>query len=175
MLTVQEIAQFSDSDGIFSIRLPWSRGDYTYSTNGHLIIRIPRHPDIKEILEAPDALNIFLKAEPIPSEWIDIPALPEPQFIQCKECDGQRFVTWKTDWNEYEAECKSCDGTGESGEIRKIEINGVIFNVEYLRKISKLPNFKISVLNAGDGIVEKEKPVWFKFDGGDGLIMPCRF
>lgn len=175
MLTIQQISQFCDSDGVFSIRLPWSRGDYTYSTNGHLIIRIPRHPDIKEIPEAPDASDIFLKAEPVPPEWINIPTLPEAEFIQCKECEGQRFVTWKTNWNEYEAECKSCNGTGERKEFQKIEINGVIFNVEYLRKISKLPNPKISVLNAGGGISGKEKPAWFKFDGGDGLIMPCRF
>ncbi len=153
-----------------SIREPWSRGEYSYSTNGHLIIRIPRHPNIEENPYAPDAEKLFMETG-APSEYVDIPLLPEPVISTCVVCGGAGKVITK---HGTFIKCENCDN-GNILDVQKLQIQGGSFNVEYLRKLSKLPNCKISIGEAGNSqIVGREKPAWFEFSGGDGLLMPMR-
>src|SRR3972149_1588734 len=157
MITIDQIKQFCGSIDTkrHNIHLPWSREEYSYATNGHVIIRIPRHPEINENPDAPDAAKLFSNTLP-PGEYIDIPQLPEPILSNCSVCRGTGRIAGEPNW----IECKECDN-GKIAELQKITIQGVIFevifNVEYLRKISKLPNAKIAVVN------NTEKPSWFKF------------
>jgi hypothetical protein len=138
MLTKEQLLKFCDPEGLKIISKPWSKGDYTYSTNGCVIVRIAHHPDIQEGKDAsewgPDAERVFKEA-PTPKKWFKIPNLP----------------------NETEEEM--CG--------RVMEINGCYFQNQYLHLLKKLPNCQISPIG-------KDDPAWFKFDGGDGLIMPYR-
>ncbi len=146
MLTKEKIMKFCDSDGDQRINRPWSVGDKTYSTNGHLIIRIDRQPEIEEKADAPDIQKLFEKDTLSPQEWFEIPELPKPKYKDYSDCieDGKIEI------------------------LEKTEINGSIFQNQYLRLLKELSNCKISPTG-------HDKPAWFKFDGGDGLIMPMRY
>ncbi len=151
MMTKEQILKFCDPDRHPSINRPWSVGDKTYSTNEHVIIRIDRHPEIEERENAADVYKLFAEVFP-PQEWFEIPELPKPVFENCEFCFGKG--------------CDECDGEGKFEVLEKTKINGCFFQNKYLRLLEELPNCKISPTG-------KEKPAWFKFNGGDGLIMPC--
>ena len=119
--------------------------------------------------------------------------------VQCPECEGDGWVEFETDWNQYDdQECKSCRGTGQITEHRydtmksyraympdRIDencdqcnhgviwpmvgevINGVKINVRFLDMIGKLPGAQLGLFGELD-------VVRFRFDGGDGLVMPMR-
>lgn len=122
------------------------------------------------------------------------------QAAQCPECDGEGLVELKTSFHHYDgADCKSCRGDGyvtKSGyeSMREFaqwldeepkmvpcgvcfagkiwpntgeEISGVKINVRFLALIAALPGAQIGVF--GPSNVAR-----FRFDGGDGLVMPMR-
>ena len=61
---IKNISKFCSKDSTrSSINSPYSLGEYTYATNGHIIIRLPRIDDIKENPEAPDPSKIFFGRE----------------------------------------------------------------------------------------------------------------
>ena len=47
-----------DEDDRPELSRPFSRGDYTYATNGHICVRIPRRADVPEIEGTPDASKL---------------------------------------------------------------------------------------------------------------------
>ena len=77
----------SDRDDIrYYLQKPWSDGVYTYASNGHIIVRVARLPDVPEEPKAPNAATIeevmndsfnqfsgvrFARTQP--REWKDIP------------------------------------------------------------------------------------------------------
>ena len=113
----------------------------------------------------------------------------------CPECDGDGEVHLITDWSDYGEEtcdtcdglgqlskdhwlrlmpkgsnpvgvdCYSCDGTGKKHDEKEVRIGDVLFTDTLLVKISALPNCEI-------GVIDKNSPAIFRFNGGDGLLMP---
>lgn len=83
---------------------PWSLGAWTYASNGHMAIRVPRREDVPENSEAPASIEtVFARADEatyVPLPPIDI---PKPKYVRCTVCKGQG-------WGD---ECQTCDGTGE--------------------------------------------------------------
>lgn len=194
---------------------PYSSGDYTFATNGHVQIRVPRLPDVSESEIAPkieittkDSVGMHYLKEP--AEWVNVPAVTvvsevckhcggTGKAVQCPECEGDGWVEFETDWNQYDdQECKSCRGTGQITESlyeilksykvympERIDencdhcnhgvigpmvgevINGVKINVRFLDMIGKLPGAQLGLFGELD-------VVRFRFDGGDGLVMPMR-
>lgn len=47
------------------------------------------------------------------------------------------------------------------------EIGGVIFDLKYIRMIAELPGVEIV-------ITDGKSPAFFRFEGGDGALMPMR-
>lgn len=43
----------------WQIESPWSRGKWTYATNGNIVVRIPRDPEVPENKLAPSAMPLF--------------------------------------------------------------------------------------------------------------------
>jgi RecJ-like exonuclease len=111
------------------------------------------------------------------------------KVTDCPECDGEGEVYWTSDrGNEYSDECaecygigkkdasssdckkcETCDGTGEIFRAKSIFLNGKCFSAHLINKINTLPNAEIYLdfTNPEDGL----PPVYFKFDGGYGIIM----
>lgn len=147
--------------------VPWSRGDYTFATNEHIIVRVPRLSDIPEKEEAPDAL-ILWKTVLISGDPVLIPDLPSPIMVRCEDCLGEPRVAI--------AECEECNGTGMVRDIQNSEVGGMFFADQYLELIKELPDYKFYPVKYDfpTGGSFRVGPSPFTFDGGDGLLLPVR-
>jgi hypothetical protein len=169
MVTKEILEKFCDPENArYHIDKPWSIDDVSLATDGKILIRVPRLQDVPECGDAPGALHIF-NDNPPPSDngqWQSLPS--------CKECDGKAQHIFKTEFNEYTCPCKTCRGTGmdiseeDVQNLMVITIGPMKFQTKYLALIKMLPN---AMIYPNDDL---EKPSWFRFDSGDGLIMPVR-
>ena len=177
-----------------SLSTPFSRGDYTYATDGRMIVRVPRLKDMPERDNAPKADHLGWNHSEL-SDWTNPPKIDlsgtekcslckgSGKATVCPECDGEGEVVAETAMNEYEVTCKTCEGDGATaggkdmcsscdGTGLYID-NPVKYGSRYiggllLAKMSILPDLQFSHYG---GI---EDAVRFIFDGGEGLVMPFR-
>lgn len=144
-MTVDDLMPFCHSTSSFStmrwdIAKPFLRGDWVYSTNTIIIVRVP----------AASCLGVAEAFGKVPPEsalpWADVPGIdggsPLPVIQEvidrwsnfkptdgltclrcppgtpvegvCEECEGEGDVKLDNDFNTYICDCKSCDGTGSS-------------------------------------------------------------
>jgi hypothetical protein len=171
----------------------------TYSTDGHILLRIDRmlegveeNPDfpydrIKENFDG-SFLNPAPLADYRTEEKTEIcPECNGKGIVStCPECAGSREVEWDSGWNYYTAECQSCEGTGtladgDSGdECDNCDGKGVIAVRETVQiGNSTFTNLLINKLlnNLPEDLeifpsTEKRKPALLRWNGGDGLLMP---
>ena len=162
-----------DNDIRYYLNEPFSEGEFTYATNGHILIRVPRRDDAKEVeadsmknrLPKMFADNPFL----LPVEIPDIPPMVEGD---CDCCNGEGTHDYKCG-NAPPYACGECNGTGkqmtELGDTQwpEIEVGNAAFAPKYLRLIKTLPGIQFSPNT-------RDHSAAFKFDGGDGLLMPMR-
>jgi hypothetical protein len=60
--TASDMKPFCSTDEIRPyLHNPFSRGDYSYATNGHIIVRVRKVAEISENDQAPDAGMLFLR------------------------------------------------------------------------------------------------------------------
>ncbi len=153
-----------------SIARPWSRGEYSYATNGHVIIRVPAQPDVPENTFAPDAErpSIFGGFSCSGKESFPIPDLPTPKWAACDECLGESRAARE--------QCEECGGTGKVRDHQNVEIGGMFFADVYLELIKDLPGLKFYPVKYEwiTGGIHRPDPSPFTFDGGDGLLMPVK-
>lgn len=118
---------------------------------------------------------------------------------RCEECDGEGEVEFETDFNTYQVECKSCSGDGYmsarerntdktctlcngSGRTSKRECipfstltaAGQGLNSDYLLLIRELPGIQIEAFPRVLDNLTTVPAVRFRFDGGEGVLMPMR-
>lgn len=147
---------------------PFSFGKFTYSTNGHILIRVPRRPDVpttdKEAkwdgpLEGIDKTTF----SPLTLKLPDAPV----EGVECDACEGRGY---DHDCPDCECLCDACNGSGKMASEQKISttVRGVSFSLRYIRMMAALRGVEVS------NKIEAEKPLLFKFDGGVGAIMPIR-
>lgn len=174
-----------------------------YASNGHIAVCVPAlegEPDTQDsfgesIKKLFEAANFDAGMEPLP----DYPAMELPNcegcggsgkrkpLEECRECRGEGFVEWDTDFHTYEADCKGCDGDGEVGIVGGADLTcercsgsgtehdvpvmfgATAINFRYLKLMERLPGLLV-------GLSEKVFPavIPFKFDGGAGLVMPIK-
>ena len=61
------------------------------------------------------------------------------------------------------------EGTGKQlAEPDPVKIGCAIFAAEYIAWLQQLPNLELDRVRRGGA------PLRFRFDGGEGLLMPCR-
>lgn len=168
-----DLQKFCSRASRYEINKPWSRGDYTYATDGHILVRVPRIADIPENDKAPDTSKLFAEAiERTDYKWIVAP-LVHPEYAECGYCekgvcDGES--------------CYECHGEGEVEQrvTHRFKVAGKTLGLSsiYLAKICELPNAEIGLTKAAADSwttpPPKVKPVMFRFSGGDGLLMPVR-
>ena len=109
------------------LRKPWSRGEWTYATNGHIMIRVPRLPDVAENDKSPDAEKLLAKIPPA-TEWLSVPALAPLPKIDCPECDGNGTRECSMG---YKHPCEECDGTGKVEELIRVTVGNACFKFGY--------------------------------------------
>lgn len=131
---------------------PFSDSYFTYATDGHIIIRVPLQDYVVGNPGAPDVSRLFADNPlKIGAQWFAIPDLPDKVTEPCPYCEHG---------------CPECVN-GWREKIKSVDIGNGYFQRKYLALLKTLPNCKI----APNGL---RKPAWFKFDGGDGFLMPMR-
>jgi len=139
---------------------PWSAGEYTYASNGHIIIRVARLPDVPEQPKAPDAAKMFAKIAPA-SNWMPVPPATRPAPVMCPECDGTGIIEGEGPDDDSE-DCEWCNHTGEVTPRIGIQVGDVYFDQTYL---SMLQGWEISP----DGT---KNAAWIRNGDVVGLLMP---
>jgi len=147
----------------------WTRGDFTFATNGHVLIRIPALDEIAEKPDVVDAMKV-IQENPEPKEWFPVPDVTppkEPTEEPCDKCDGKGETECHTCGQDVE--CPECEGAGKIITdiiITPIKIGGIWFSNLYLHQIKEcFPDAEI-------GPNEYPKAARLRFAGGDGLLMP---
>ena len=181
---------------------PWSINNYTYATDGAILIRIPREGDDGKQDESrhPNAGAVLDEAKSIQRhEWVT-PPQPEARQEDCSMCDGEGYVYWcrecrgsdddcpscdgdgvltKTMWgltfgkrskipDEYKVQCPECCGAGTEMVFNNVNIDGIVYGGKYIALINQLPGVQFSAP------YDETQPALFKFNGGDGALMPIR-
>jgi hypothetical protein len=162
---------------------PFSAGSWSYATNGHILVRVARRDDVAEIPNAPNAAAVCetvkwpRRYKPLPeidlSEPFEWDEELECQFLDCGWCRGKGK---KHDCPNCKCECPQCSGTGKckfcngTGKytvkrLKSARIGSASYNSRYLSWLSSLPSAEI-------GPPHKKNPLAFRFDGGEGLLMP---
>ena len=180
-----------------NINQPWSRGEYTYATNGVIIIRVSRLPNVPENPVAPDGDNIFLQsAKALKRTWHTIPPYTLERkpckdckgngyFQKCDNCEGKGYV------GKNDRDCSDCDGEGFKscaklapgaypcedcdGEGRGRPECCVDF-MAGAKILARLQGAYLELVkdfpHVQLGIAGHMDPVIIRFDSGEGLIMP---
>jgi hypothetical protein len=96
---------------------PFSRGDFTYATNGHIMVRVPRLPEVTAGADIVDPEKPFLQDRRGP--LFDLTALSRLTYTPCENCDGAGYGDL----------CEECGGTGggecpECGHAEECEACG---------------------------------------------------
>ncbi len=164
-MTRDDLARFVDGSTFPNLSTPWSAGEYSYASNGHIIIRISRLSDVDEKDTAPKGVDKMFPAV-APAEWFDVTAmdLPEIETVDCRECNGDIPVH---DCPDCACTCEYCNGTGKIENPKPFKVGVASFQPKYLQLLKTLPGCSL-------GPTREDYAAHFKFDGGDGLLMPVR-
>jgi hypothetical protein len=152
------------------------------ASNGYLLVVIDNSaPESTAALQTPVSINEklqgfvdALRKTVTARAWsdVDVSRIKLPDSVRCRQCLGEGTLWGKCSCcHRSEPEpCKKCGETGKG--LQSINVNGLAFNVEYLRQIAKLPGAVL--LHASAINHDYSKPCWFEFLGGFGWIMPLR-
>lgn len=168
---------------------PVSVAEHTYATDWKVIIEVPRRSGIGEADQPTTAgISRVMRQWPMPPDDKFLPLPPGPWPVgsrpcavcngtksavkcgcssddpHCEICDDHMYVSVAAG-----AACPECSGDGAMDMLATVALSPTVtVQPKYLRRIAVLPNVRISVdnRNPADG-------VWFVFDGGRGIIMPC--
>lgn len=136
---------------------PFSHGEWSYATDGHIMVRVLRRADVPERKAAPgdEAERIFanLGERLFLSTTLKI---AKPRLVRCWLCEG------------YGLDCPECNGTGCIPTRRSTELLGAIFDARYVRMIANLPDLHLPATAPALG------PLAFRFDSGEGALMSMR-
>jgi len=191
----------SQSESNKKFHFPFKFGGWIYACNGNLAIRIKDEgllPAFENSKVGKELSKLFMPDSPD-----NIPLLELPEAIKCDMCSGTG-VRYKDDCSDCDGEgafvhgshtyvCLECHGDGTAfvnhptsnpcpcfdcsgrGEIdyQPINIRGTKFNRYLLALIVELPCVRITHLHPCRSHTQTIATK-FEFDGGEGLIMPCR-
>lgn len=181
----------------YDLSAPFSRGAFSYATDGHILVRVPRICEDAEAtwpqVEALTAAISHASLSPLPEIHVDDP----PECPTCKgygvvrphmafgyPCEGCKKCTWgyvpaRKPCDDQEV-CDTCEGRkAVYPKDAMIMITPVCaIAPRYYRLIASLPNPRIDLtVNGVSTSWDADRAisgVAFAFDGGDGLVMPMR-
>jgi hypothetical protein len=183
----------------YNIDAPYSQGEWTYATDGKILIRVPRLPEITNE-KGPKSEPLFNEAMLRPvTVWQSLPPF-ELGVENCEWCSGTGYMVecpkvlnapkcangeskecqiYNDDClksclptNKCAIPCEDCNGTGKVKDPGNIIMAGSVdeevrVSAIYLDMIKDLPNVMIAPY-------DWHSAIRFKFDGGEGLIMPMK-
>jgi hypothetical protein len=152
---------------------PFSIGDHTYASNGHICVRIPRRPDAPEFRETPDTSKALFSA---PKLFLDTVGycqlaplnLPEVEEKTCSACGGRGT---KHDCPNCTCPCPNDCNDGKSIREVFVKISGATFQANYVRRMLALPDLHVSkTIKRYVNGNEHMRLLRFRFDGGEGAL-----
>ena len=153
-----DLMKFCGGKNQVMLATPFSIGEFTYATNGHILVRVPRLADIPERTDAPPPAKVEEVFNHYKGDYQPIPAVGPIKTKSCPVCKGTGKVQT----------CPECDGTGKIVKTESVDAAGRKYDKKYLLMLKKLPGCKLAVGKELD-------PAHFIFDDGDGVIMPMRY
>lgn len=137
---------------------PWSWGEWTYATNGHIMVRVPRMADVPENEKAPDGEAVMGK-QVSPKNWIPVPAATMPPDVECEDCNGTGIAQCNLG---HDHDCENCGHTGKIKQRIGMRVEGVSFDQGYL---SMIQGWEIAPTGS-------KAAAWIRNGDALGLIMP---
>lgn len=176
-LAVVDLQQFCSADGDEIRRYilaPFSRGQFTYATNGAVAVRVARRDDVGELEDSRPADTLDRYFVPLDGAifreiTIDVPSDVEVERrTACDECEGRGKYH---NCPECTCTCDGCGGKGFVSTTERISVDafGGFFRLPLLRMLLGLPGVEVADYKFRSG-----DPRLFRFDGGVAAIMPCR-
>ena len=162
-----DLTQFCERNGFrLWMTEPFGIGEYTYASNGVILVRVPRSDwpscDLPEVVRPASFPQIrkWLNGSPA---MAPIPAIPPgPYYEKCFMCSGSGEV--QSDCGDIE-ECEECDGEGVIEKHTFYRFGSRSFNARYLRMIQALPDSRLATYGP------QTEAALFAFTGGRGLLM----
>jgi hypothetical protein len=156
---------------------PFTHGDHTYATNGVILIRVDRLPEVPFRAAAPTAASVLeVLSSPIhivnaAAPGHPLPALPP--LAGSKACDhcgctGQCTCRHCEEEATYLQECRFCERGIIPEQPRSVDIGTQTFSHLYLHQLAGLPGLQI--INGA----HRHGSASLTFDGGCGALMPLR-
>jgi len=153
------------------LHVPFNQEGFTWATNGHILVRVAEMPDFspctaKKPINVAKPLAGIDAAQFVSPQW----QLPphDPSFNgPCVVCGGRGVLH---ECPDCDCDCAACNGTGRADPERRMSTSvlGRIYALNYVRMIAGLPGLEVSDNKGG------ESPLFFRFEGGLGGIMPLR-
>lgn len=181
-MNYKELLPFCSNDySRISIQVPIQIGDWLYATDGHICVRAQRVkvPDgfgkepPKGMSAWPnpeksvtDGLTRFFETEPTGFRRVVHVPRQNPQ-VECDACMGEGG--FQCEACDHPNECRACGGDGFNIEDIYLDLGGVCMSTNLLHRILHFHYLEIA-LNPSEPL----KGQRFRFQGGEGIIMPLK-
>lgn len=147
----------------------------------------------------PEMFRDWFDKLPPPQDGLDMKVITLPELLPCGYCDGTGTAHAKKvcpecagagsfEHGNYTYDCKECKGDGEIDDpiaepetcgkcngtceaFHKIGVGGMWFSAAWIRLFSEFPN---AVIHVGGHTGTTSDKAYITFDGGWGVLMPCR-
>lgn len=147
------LKKFCSDDPFRNMQEPFRKGEFTYATNGHILIKIfsiqvPDNNFLENTLDVEKVYNEAVKDDLIEYDFsrikFDVPKEPVYENLICDICNGEGDCT--CDKCGYCHDCSNCGGKGtlrgkKIGEQysygSKVRVNGVFYNAKYWKIIQE--------------------------------------
>jgi hypothetical protein len=161
MISLELLKTFCGTDEHRAIlHQPTSQGEFSYATDGRVIVQVPRMAEVPEVEGFPQCGGVMRDFK-IHGAWRKLPEIPpRGEGVPCEDCEGTGKFPDGTP-------CDECEG-GKYYPTESMEVGGARLNLVFLRRIAALPNLEYN-MNGGELTARS-----FRFDGGIGLIVPMR-
>jgi hypothetical protein len=144
---------------LFLLTVPFTEGDYTYATDGAIIVRVPKRPGFEKKQGARYPKVERVGTFTAPGRLRKCPAVKgpplgvDPWWMECNISeDGE------DEWPEV-----------IDAAVERIVIRDEFFGRRYVWLISQLPGVKIANCR-----VASDPGLYFQFDGGSGYVKALR-
>ena len=142
------------------IDTPWSEGNWSYATDGNVILRVTRIESVPERINAPAGIekSIFgsilpaiacAPPQPIGEDEETCPICKGTGNCQCTHCSRNH-------------DCGKCGGDKTVAALT--QVGAQHFRTRTLRLIAQLPS--------AEWFPTENRRTYFRFQGGDGIILP---
>lgn len=188
--------------GSMVLSKPLNINGFTYSTNGHLMLRVKALEKYKENTATEKEIEMFtsIDIDNDNQKWVDVPKYKTPEKVicykcdgvgkidECDECEGSGEVNFNNGHNSYEFECQTCGGFSVVPGSNQVCDSCYGEKMIYAERFSHIDTLNGNGARIGIAIldlikdlpeikitiefVNKKSILYLKFNGGRGCFMP---